>query len=61
LPFCLAVVFHGWTYLVYTNRIRKKGRRRRQSPKKGGYNKKPKGEGFDQERGTSCVHKQYKE
>jgi hypothetical protein len=23
--------------------------------------KKPKGEGFDQKRGTSCVHKQYKE
>ncbi len=30
-------------------------------PKKAGYNKKPKGEGFDQRRGTSCVHKQYKE
>lgn len=26
--------FHGWTYLVYTNRIRKKGRRRRQSQRK---------------------------
>jgi hypothetical protein len=26
--------FHGWTYLVCTNRISKKGRRRRQSQRK---------------------------